>query len=466
MKKTRGDLKYEPQRMSVRKLTEEEISKVLEGVEEVIPRKLPEQMRHAYLEKIIRPIRERLRKVDILDHPSYLDQLRKDMMRSIQRAIIEPGESVGVICAQSIGERQTQLTLNSFHQSGLTVATVVTGVPRFLELLNTTRELKCPTNSFEVSAQSPAHIRSMIGHQLVSLSFGDLVSRYSIHREKEEEVWYSPFETIYSNRFRDFKACITFTLHLETLYRYRIYPMDIADALEKNYEEIACVFSPLSLGHMDVFVDTSKIDVKDHEVPSFITTENYIEIYLEDVVRPRLEDVLICGIPGIHNFYISPIREGVFRVETEGSQLFALAKLAFVDPSTLRSNNMWDIYEMMGIEATREFLIEELTSIVSSDGTFINPSHILLLVDIMTRHGTIHSISRYGLKKEQVGVLSRSSFEESLDHFCQAGFFSEVEPIRAVSASIMCGKRSSIGSGICSLRMNWEEIQRSDTTSS
>jgi DNA-directed RNA polymerase beta' subunit len=116
---------------------------------------------------------------------------------------------------------------------------------------------------------------------------------------------------------------------------------------------------------------------------------------------------------------------------------------------------MWDIYHVMGIEATREFLMEEFTSIVSSDGTFLNPVHILLLVDIMTHHGTINSVSRYGLKKEQVGVLSRSSFEESLDHFCNAAFYAEKEPVKAVSAAIMCGKRSKIGSGLCSLLMDW-----------
>jgi DNA-directed RNA polymerase II subunit RPB1 len=122
---------------------------------------------------------------------------------------------------------------------------------------------------------------------------------------------------------------------------------------------------------------------------------------------------------------------------------------------------MWEVYNTMGIEATREFLIEEFTNVVSSDGTFINPSHILLLVDVMTYQGNITSVSRYGMKKEQMGVLSRASFEESLDQFCNAGFYSEKDLIKSVSANIMVGKRSSIGSGLCGLMMDWKQIKES-----
>jgi hypothetical protein len=76
----------------------------------------------------------------------------------------------------------------------------------------------------------------------------------------------------------------------------------------------------------------------------------------------------------------------------------------------------------------------------------------------MTHQGHINSISRYGMKKEQTGVLSRSSFEESLDQFCKAGYAAEKEPITAVSAAIMCGKRSRVGTGLCSLKMDWSTI--------
>ena len=111
---------------------------------------------------------------------------------------------------------------------------------------------------------------------------------------------------------------------------------------------------------------------------------------------------------------------------------------------------------MLGVEATRKFLLEELKSIVSSDGTFINPCHLLLLVNIMTFHGQIQSVSRYGVKKETDSVLAKATFEETLDHFSKAAFFAENETIRSVSSSIMCGKRTKIGSGMNDVIVDWE----------
>ena len=132
--------------------------------------------------------------------------------------------------------------------------------------------------------------------------------------------------------------------------------------------------------------------------------------------------------------------------------------LPYIDIFSVKSNNMWEIYNIFGIEGARKFLIEEFINIVSNDGTFINPSHIYLLVDVMTFYGNIQSISRYGIKKENCSVLTRATFEESLDHFSKAAFFSETENINSVSASVMCGKRSKCGSGINNILINWDNI--------
>lgn len=453
------------QPMSKRPLTESEISYILTDVHEHIPRFLPEDLSKGYLEKIITPLRHQLNTVRVVDHSEVVKILKKRIHDNIQRSIVQAGEGVGVICAQSIGERQTQLTLNSFHQSGLCVATVVTGVPRFLELLNATKDPKMSSNRFSLSMQgldTPQKMRDVLQHHIVHVSFFDVVVRDTIHQDKEEEVWYGAFETVYSNQFRDYHACLSFDLDLKKMHQYKITPMMIREKLEAQFSDICCVFSPLHIGQLDVFVDVTQVTLPEGApLPAFLNNSNYIHVFLEDVVKVKLLEVKISGLTGVQNYHILK-GEGngnaTFYVETEGSNLEGLVALPFVDIGTVRSNNMWDIYHVMGIEATREFLMEEFTSIVSSDGTFLNPVHILLLVDIMTHHGTINSVSRYGLKKEQVGVLSRSSFEESLDHFCNAGFYAEKEPVKAVSAAIMCGKRSKIGSGLCSLLMDWKTI--------
>lgn len=353
-------------------------------------------------------------------------------------------------------------TLNSFHSSGLCVATVVTGVPRFLELLNATKDPKMSSNTFCImqNVKTPEQVRSIIESSLINHTLNDLVLSEKIFLEdKEEEFWYGAYETIFSNQFRDYSAGICLHLNVEKIYKYKILLNKIKNVIESNYSDICCVISPLYIGQLDIFVDTSNIQVpEDESLPLFLKTKNYIEIYLEEVVKPKLLELEVCGIKNIKNFHYTP-ENNRWKIQTEGSNFMEVLCLPYVDISTVSSNNMWEIYNTMGIEATREFLIEEFTNVVSSDGTFINPAHILLLVDVMTFQGNITSVSRYGMKKEQMGVLSRASFEESLDQFCNAGFYSEKDFIKSVSANIMCGKRSSIGSGLCNLMMDWNEIK-------
>ena len=356
-------------------------------------------------------------------------------------------------------------TLNSFHQSGLAVATVVTGVPRFMELLNATKDLKLTSNSFLFTEKNKtlSQYREMIGNQLIETHLYDLSESDKLFTmDQLEDFWFHTYEIIYGNSFRQWFYGITFFLDKKKLYERRITLLDIKTSMENQYADIICVISPLHMAQIHVFIDESQIKLSELDETvhrTFFIKHNPIEIYLKQVVRPKLLELKISGITNISKYYFQKLESKDWKIETEGSNFIEILSLPFVHKPSAKSNNMWDIYHVMGIEATRQFLIDEFTNVVSSDGTFINPSHILLLVDIMTYQGNINSISRYGMKREEMGVLSRSSFEESLDQFCKAGCFTEKEPIRAVSAKIMCGRRSTIGSGFCDLRMDWNKIK-------
>jgi DNA-directed RNA polymerase beta' subunit len=121
----------------------------------------------------------------------------------------------------------------------------------------------------------------------------------------------------------------------------------------------------------------------------------------------------------------------------------------------LQSNNVWDIYENLGIEAAREFLIDEFISIMEG----INYCHVKLLVEKMTYTGNISSISRYTLRKDESGPFSKASFEESVENFIKAGFNHDIEKTRGVSASIVCGKRSGCGTGFIDLQINVDQLK-------
>eukprot|EP00798_Chlamydomonas_sp_ICE-L_P032428 gene32428-biopygen13864 len=77
---------------------------------------------------------------------SALARVSSEILREFRKAVATPGEMVGIVAAQSIGEPCTQLTPNSFHVAGQQAATAATsGVPRLRELLSMTKKIKTPT---------------------------------------------------------------------------------------------------------------------------------------------------------------------------------------------------------------------------------------------------------------------------------------------------------------------------------
>lgn len=137
-------------------------------------------------------------------------------------------------------------------------------------------------------------------------------------------------------------------------------------------------------------------------------------------------------------------------VETEGTNFTDVLSHPDVEMTTAMTNDMWEIYNTLGIEATRQYLIEELGVIMAG----INPCHSKLLVDKMTHNGTIASISRYAMRGEGSGALSKASFEETLDNLLNAAVYGEKECTDGVSASIICGKLGKFGTGVCELRID------------
>ena len=449
--------------MSKRNLKPAEINFILNDIPSLIPTSLNDDIKKKFIDYLLNTFRKELE--SIKTYKSLIPQIKENLEKYTRKALIQPGESVGVVCAQSIGERQTQLTLNSFHQSGMEVATVTTGVPRFLEILNCTKEPKISTNSFFIKKdiKTLSECRAVVGNNLRVIYLRDIIQKETIFLEKEDEPWYDTFELFYTGDFRSYNVCISFKLQPDIVSLYHIYPFHIKEKLEEEFDDICVVFSPFHCLQLDIFVDITSIleDMQEefaiaHEAGQDLKEHVYITMFLKEFLKPKLKNTYICGVERISNFYLS-IKDDRIKVDTEGCNMYDILCLPFVDSKTVKTNNMWEALEIVGIEGVRKFLLNELTQIVSSDGTYINPCHLLLLVDIMTNHGYIQSISRYGIKKDFNSVLTKSSFEESLDHFSKASFFGESEIINSVSASIMCGKRSHIGTGKIGVAMHFEK---------
>jgi len=401
-------------------------------------------------------------------------------------------------------ENDKQLTLNSFHSAGLAVQTVVSGVPRFLELLNATKELKCTTQSFYLPQyENVADIRREFGSSLVELSLKQVTKSVDILVQGSQlPDWLSWYMKIFghergiphpiielfqtTNILPPDWGAFYFHGKKDLFFQYRFCMNDFYKKLGDEISDVIFCTSPtpwcqwlfllspetlVHLNHLKTLqivkeqnqgtLKLKKIQNVEKKVPKwFDFYKNYADStliilthYFEQWLWPKISPIRLCGISEVKQMYFERHQDKGYTVQVVGHSLQLLAAHPLVTFSSLRTNQIWDIYFTLGIEATRQCLMEEFHKIVAGDGSFVHPSHVELLVDMMTRHGTITSMSRYGMKKESSCPLTRASFEEVMDHFLTASVFQEKEDLRGVSASIICGQRSFIGTGLCELRM-------------
>lgn len=406
-------------------------------------------------------------------YKSQIPKLKEDILHQYYKSQIAYGEGVGIITAQSIGERQTQMTLNTFHSAGNSVATVVTGVPRFSELINTTKKQKCDsmTMILKKSYSSIEDIRKDIGSSLVSLLLKDLIQNYQMYEYKNKTCklitinpnltlsfyetpmigWIDIYKFIYNFSMSSHPYFMIFNLDKQKMHQYQISLELICEKINKRYTDIITIPSPYAECSIAVFIHLDEFEKKEQDV-LYINSNNKHVFYMEDIILDNLKQLNVCGIPNILSMYIQSINQkDKWMVETLGANFVQALKHPLFDPLQTVCNNMWEIYQVLGLEAARQFLIEEFNKVVSSDGTYINIRHILIMVDMMTYSGTLTSISRYGMDRNEVGPLAKATFEECMENFIKAGIYGEKESTYGVSASIMCGKIIQSGTGMVNL---------------
>ena len=413
---------------------------------------IPQASALSIVRNIKKPLRDELEKMYV--YPQIIPQLRREIKDNFERTKIMSGESIGIMAAQSFGQFYTQSTLNTFHTAGLTVKTVVTGVVRFEEILNATtkpKNISC-TMHFKKNNSSILSLRNMIRSSVVYFDIKKLSSSIHYSPNHSEPEWYDIFENLYNNRFRQYQHHITINLDLKLIYEYLIKIEDIVSVIESEFSDLVCVFSPLHLGIIHVYIDTALVDIPEEKI-HFVTPQNIIQVYIEEVVIPNLEKIHVCGIEGVKNAFFIQNKSGWY-LETEGGKFEEILAHPDIDMENTVTNHIWDVYHTLGIEAARQCIIEELTSIMPG----ISVYHSKFLTDYMTRNGTIISISRYTMRSEGSGALSKASFEETLDNLMNAGIAGETENPNSVSTSIICGKLGLFGTGVCELKVDVSKL--------
>ena len=279
------------------------------------------------------------------------------------------------------------------------------------------------------------------------------------YEEYKEEWWVKLWKDLGNYpKIEPASWVIILEFDIDKLYQFGITLDQIAEKIEhdsfgsRNYA-MACVPSPLNIGKIEVYLNFSEI--KEYVRPKIdlpekgFLTDNNIEFFTAKKVAIKfIKSIELEGISGITKIY--PRYNEITKewsIDTQGTNFQDILNVPGVNFTKTVTDDMWEILNILGIEAARKFLIKAITSILSFDGTYINPRHITLLVDSMTRTSTITSVNRYGIGRTEAGPLAKQMFEKAVDNAAESSAFGEVDFMKGVSASVMFGTLSKVGTG-------------------
>ena len=409
-----------------RRLTEEEIDFILDFITPN-PR-LPLEAAVDIARRQREPLSTQLREVEIVE--AAIPELKSILKNRYFSSLIQAGSSCGIWCGQSIGERLTQATLDSFHTAGQTQRLVVNGVPRMKQLMSVSKNPKsisCKIYTKEVYA-SFKDTRDALGSDIVEIHLRDLIVSHSeVADVPNIEVW-RQFLEIIDPDIKIFEV----HLSLDLLYRNRVKPSELMNAM----------------------IDRLGI----HSFLGRDTAGNLVLVFGCKDIRKVLDQHLL-GFAGIMEVYFVRDDRNRWYIESMGSNFKKLLAHPLIDSYLTTSSNVWDIVDVFGIEAARAFLIREFVLNMES----INPCHPKLVADRMTFGGSLNALARSTLKEDTSGVLSKVTFEECVACSLEAAVACESDPMQSLSANVIFGQRAKLGSGYFGLQTDIEMLRDNKT---
>jgi DNA-directed RNA polymerase II subunit RPB1 len=401
---------------------------------------------------------------------SAFDTLCEVLITKNWQAWVQPGEHVGIIAAQSIGEPSTQMTLNTFHLAGVASKSNVTrGVPRLKELLKVTQNPKAVSLTIHLKPEyrnSKEKARE-VAQDLELTLLRDMAVKTAIYYDpsdsntvlKEDQdllAFYKLFEISSSTTAPAddesvwSKWILRLELNREKMFDKNVTMEDILFVLRRLFDtNIRMVYSDFNSQKlvMRIRLTLKSMDDGKSDPSSLDALAAYKKFQ-----NKLLNSVIIRGFPGIkavtfrkgdERFVFDEkekkyVAKEEYILDTDGSNFIEAMNHPAVDGSRLYSTHVHDVLGHLGIEATRQILYNEIQTLFE-DGQ-INYRHLGLLVDAMTRAGRLMSVDRYGINKLDIGPLAKASFEETERILLKAAVFGEIDPITGVSANIMTGQ--------------------------
>ncbi len=407
------------------------------------------------------------------------------------KSIVEPGEMVGILSAQSIGEPTTQFTLDTKHSAGADSKTKITsGVARVEELLHYSKKISTPIMNvyFDNSVRHNKDAVTNIAAQLNYLNLSKLIDFAEIFYDMHDDSKYSTMlkNDNVSNPFfvNNAKASLE---SMPFVFRLKLNLEKILDnetnLLDVKTKFISYWFNKLSnlknikdKGAKELIKEINKLGIYSNNLDTIhirMSLNNFNTKMLSKLLEFILNNVTLKGVVNIQGVTIEEIinasinkdngidRINEYKLVTSGISFADILKFKGVDQKRTNCNDIHYIYKKYGIEAARHTLISELNNTFNNG---INFTHISVLADLMTHLGQIISIDRNGVPKLENEVMSKASFEMTVDHFVNAALYNQTDHLRTVSSRIMIGKTIDGGTSCFDIQLDTDKLIRSEYT--
>jgi len=248
-------------------------------------------------------------------------------------------------------------------------------------------------------------------------------------------------------------------LNREKMFSKNITMDDIAFVLNQKFDaEVSTVYSDYNATRL---VFRLRLNVDDTDA---LNSLNQLKMLQNKI----LMGTIVRGVPGLRSVSFNKTSDQYelqgdkyvavdqFVLDTDGSNLLDVMCHPDVDASRVISNNVHDIFENLGIEATRAILFKEISTLFEE--TYVNYRHLCLLCDVMASRGRLMSVDRYGINKNNIGPLAKASFEQTEDIMLRAALYGELDPITGVSANIMTGQPIRGGTSFSQILLDEENL--------
>ncbi len=394
-------------------------------------------------DEIIKKVEDVLNKKGITFPPSYIEQIAEAYIRreltdkeldtlidkvqeAYKRSFVQAGEAVGTVAAQSVGEPGTQMTMRTFHYAGVAELNVTLGLPRLIEIVDARKKISTPTMDIYLSSeenedgivpnQDEEFVRKL-ANRIGKSTINDVIADFNINYAD-----YNVEAVINKSKLEDKRL---------------------------DYDE---VIAKIEKAHKKVKINDNKFTFEPGK-------QTIRELRL---LADKVRDTQISGLKNIGKVIIR--KEDEWIIHTEGSNLKEILKIDGIDNEKTTTNNIDEIYNVLGIEAARNSIIHEALRTLSEQGLSVDIRHIMLVADMMTSEGIVKSIGRHGIGGEKSSVLARAAFEETGKHLLTASIRGETDKLTGVIENIIIGQPIPLGTGSVDIIM--DKTQDEATTKS